>query len=70
MQDQSTSTFNKGNPAFPLNDRIIRNDSYGGPWIDFCDSNASDFCVVTMRDDLIAHAAPLAPQSGFHIQQQ
>ena len=50
-------TLDKGNPAFPLNNRIIRNVSYGGRWIDFYDSNAFDFSVVTMRDNLIADTA-------------
>jgi hypothetical protein len=50
-------TLDKGNPAFPLNNRIIRNVSYGGRWIDFYDSNAFDFSVVTMQDNLIADTA-------------
>lgn len=50
-------TLDKGNPAFPMNNRIIRNVSYGGRWIDFYDSNAFDFSVVTMRDNLIADTA-------------
>ncbi|MCX6132335.1 MAG: right-handed parallel beta-helix repeat-containing protein [Ignavibacteriales bacterium] len=50
-------TLDKGNPAFPLNNKVIRNISYGGRWIDFYDSNAFDFSVVTMRDNLIADTA-------------
>ncbi|MGA3244480.1 MAG: right-handed parallel beta-helix repeat-containing protein [Bacteroidota bacterium] len=50
-------TLDKGNPAFPLNNKIIHNVSYGGRWIDFYDSNAFDFSVVTMRDNLIADTA-------------
>lgn len=50
-------TLDKGNPAFPLNNKVIRNISYGGRWIDFYDSNAFDFSVVTIRDNLIADTA-------------
>ena len=50
-------TLDKGNPAFPMNNKIIHNVSYGGRWIDFYDSNAFDFSVVTIRDNLIADTA-------------
>jgi hypothetical protein len=41
-------------PAVPKNNRIIRNVSYGGRWIDLYDYYAYDFSVVTMKDNLIA----------------
>ena len=47
-------TLDKGSPALPMNNRIIRNVSYGGRWLDVYDYNAFDFSIVTMRDNVIA----------------
>jgi hypothetical protein len=47
-------TLDVGNPALPANNTIVRNVSYGGRWLDIYDSNAFDFSIVTMRDNLIA----------------
>ncbi len=41
-------------PAVPKNNKIIRNVSYGGRWIDMYDYYAYDFSVVTVRNNLIA----------------
>jgi hypothetical protein len=41
-------------PAIPKHNRIIRNVSYGGRWLDIYDYTAFDFSVVTMKDNVIA----------------
>ncbi len=41
-------------PAVPKNNKIVRNVSYGGRWIDVYDYWAFDFSLVTMKDNLIA----------------
>jgi len=41
-------------PAVPKNNRIVRNVSFGGRWIDLYDFFAYDFSVVTMKDNVIA----------------
>jgi hypothetical protein len=47
-------TLDVGNPALPMNNRIVHNVSYGGRWLDIYDSNAFDFSIVSMKDNLIA----------------
>ena len=42
------------NPALPTNNKILRNISYGGRWLDIYDANSFDFSMVTMRDNVIA----------------
>jgi hypothetical protein len=42
-----------GEPAVPKNNRIARNISYGGRWMDVYDYQAFDFSIVTVRDNLI-----------------
>ena len=44
----------EGETAVPKYNRIIRNVSYGGRWLDIYDFGAFDFSVVTMKDNLIA----------------
>lgn len=41
-------------PAVPKNNKIVRNISYGGRWIELYDYYAYDFSVVTMKANLIA----------------
>jgi hypothetical protein len=50
-------TLDQGNPAFPMNNRIIHNVSYGGRWLDIYDYNAFDFSNVTFKNNLIADTA-------------
>jgi hypothetical protein len=47
-------TLDEGNPALPKGNRIIRNISYGGRWLDIYDANSFDFSIVTMKDNVIA----------------
>ncbi len=47
-------TLDKGNPALPMNNRVVRNVSYGGRWLDIYDANSFDFSLVTMKDNVIA----------------
>lgn len=47
-------TLDKGNPALPMNNKIIRNVSFGGRWLDIYDANSFDFSIVTMKDNVIA----------------
>jgi len=47
-------TLYQDDPAVPKNNRIVRNVSYGGRWLDVYDYWAFDFSVVTMKDNLIA----------------
>ncbi len=47
------------NPAVPKNNRILRNVSYGGRWMDVYDFWAFDFSVVTVRDNVIADSVVL-----------
>lgn len=47
-------TLDQGNPALPVNNKIIHNVSYGGRWLDIYDANSFDFSIVTMKDNLIA----------------
>jgi hypothetical protein len=47
-------TLDKGNPALPTNNKIIRNVSFGGRWLDIYDANSFDFSIVTMKDNVIA----------------
>lgn len=47
-------TLFNNDPAVPKNNKIIRNISYGGRWIELYDYFAYDFSVVTMRDNVIA----------------
>jgi hypothetical protein len=47
-------TLDEGNPALPAGNRIIRNVSYGGRWLDIYDANSFDFSIVTMKDNVIA----------------
>jgi hypothetical protein len=42
------------NPALPTGNRIVRNVSYGGRWLDIYDANSFDFSMVTMTDNVIA----------------
>ncbi len=42
------------NPALPTNNKIIRNISVGGRWLDIYDANSFDFSIVTMKDNVIA----------------
>lgn len=46
-------TLDDGEPAVPKNNKIVRNVSYGGRWMDVYDYNAFDFSVVTVKDNLI-----------------
>ncbi|NOZ56229.1 MAG: right-handed parallel beta-helix repeat-containing protein [Calditrichaeota bacterium] len=46
-------------PAVPKNNRIVRNISYGGRWMDVYDFWAFDFSVVTVRDNVIADSVVL-----------
>jgi hypothetical protein len=42
-------------PAVPKNNRIVRNVSYGGRWLDVYDYNDFNFSsAVTMKDNVIA----------------
>jgi hypothetical protein len=50
-------TLDQGNPAFPMGNRVIRNVSYGGRWLDIYDYNAFDFSNITIRDNVIADTA-------------
>lgn len=50
-------TLDQGNPAFPMGNRVVRNVSYGGRWLDIYDYNAFDFSNVTIKDNLIADTA-------------
>ena len=50
-------TLDQGNPAFPMGNRVVRNVSYGGRWLDIYDYNAFDFSNVTIRDNVIADTA-------------
>jgi hypothetical protein len=47
-------TLDEGNPALPKGNKIIRNVSYGGRWLDIYDANSFDFSIVTMKDNVIA----------------
>lgn len=47
-------TLDEGNPALPKGNKIIRNVSYGGRWLDIYDANSFDFSMVTMKDNVIA----------------
>lgn len=47
-------SLDDGEPAVPKNNRIIRNVSYGGRWMDIYDYDAFDFSVVTIRDNVVA----------------
>ena len=47
-------TLDGGNPALPMGNKIIRNVSYGGRWLDIYDANSFDFSIVTMKDNVIA----------------
>jgi hypothetical protein len=47
-------TLYNDEPAVPKNNKIIRNISYGGRWIELYDFFSYDFPVVTMKDNLIA----------------
>jgi hypothetical protein len=47
-------TLDQGNPAIPAGNRILRNISVGGRWLDVYDANSFDFSVVTMKDNIIA----------------
>ena len=47
-------TLDQGNPALPANNKILRNVSFGGRWLDIYDANSFDFSIVTMKDNLIA----------------
>ncbi len=47
-------TLDEGNPALPKGNKIIRNISYGGRWLDIYDANSFDFSIVTMKDNVIA----------------
>ena len=47
-------TLYNDEPAVPKNNKIVRNVSYGGRWIDQYDYYAYDFSIVTMRDNVIA----------------
>jgi hypothetical protein len=47
-------TLDQGNPALPTGNKIIRNVSYGGRWLDVYDANSFDFSMVTMKDNVIA----------------
>jgi hypothetical protein len=42
-----------GEPAVPKNNRIVRNISYGGRWMDVYDYQAFDFSIVQVKDNLI-----------------
>jgi len=42
-----------GEPAVPKNNRIVKNISYGGRWMDVYDFQAFDFSIVTVKDNLI-----------------
>jgi hypothetical protein len=56
-----------GEPAVPKNNRIRRNISYGGRWMDIYDFNAFDFSVVDVRDNVIADSILIRrrePQAG------
>ncbi|MFH0991372.1 MAG: right-handed parallel beta-helix repeat-containing protein [bacterium] len=46
-----------GETAVPKNNKILRNVSYGGRWLDIYDYSAFDFSVVTMKDNLVADSA-------------
>jgi hypothetical protein len=50
-------TLDRGNPAFPMGNRVVRNVSYGGRWLDIYDYNAFDFSNVTIKDNVIADTA-------------
>ncbi|MEX1139101.1 MAG: right-handed parallel beta-helix repeat-containing protein [Bacteroidota bacterium] len=41
-------------PRVPKGNKIVRNVSYGGRWMDVYDFGAFDFSVVTIKDNLIA----------------
>jgi hypothetical protein len=47
-------TLDEGNPALPKGNKIVRNISYGGRWLDIYDANSFDFSIVTMKDNVIA----------------
>jgi hypothetical protein len=46
-------SLDHGNPALPVNNKIIRNISFGGRWLDIYDYPAWDFSMVTMKDNVI-----------------
>jgi hypothetical protein len=50
-------SLDQGNPALPVNNRIVRNVSYGGRWLDIYDYNAFDASIYTIKDNLIADTA-------------
>jgi hypothetical protein len=47
-------TLDKGNPALPTGNKILRNISTGGRWLDIYDANSFDFSMVTMKDNVIS----------------
>lgn len=50
-------SLKRGNPALPVNNRVIRNVSYGGRWLDIYDYNAFDASIYTIKDNVIADSA-------------
>lgn len=50
-------TLDQGNPAFPMGNRVTRNVSCGGRWLDIYDYNAFDFSNIIIRDNVIADTA-------------
>ncbi|MBI4417129.1 MAG: right-handed parallel beta-helix repeat-containing protein [Ignavibacteriales bacterium] len=51
-------------PRVPKGNRIVRNISYGGRWMDVYDYWAFDFSVVTVKDNVIADPVILRRRSG------
>jgi hypothetical protein len=47
-------TLDKGNPALPSGNKILRNISAGGRWLDIYDANSFDFSMVMMKDNMIS----------------
>jgi hypothetical protein len=47
-------TLYEDDPAVPKNNKIIRNISYGGRWIELYDYFTYDFSAVTIKDNVIA----------------
>jgi hypothetical protein len=50
-------TIDQGNPALPVGNRIVRNVSTGGRWLDIYDYNAFDASLYVIKDNVIGDTA-------------